>query len=286
MRSLFTLLFIFFFGAALAQTTKPQLEIITNKEVIEMHKASLGKSIIISKLQSSICNFDLSTSALIELSKAGVPDEVLKAMLAKGEGKSINTFSEEKPVVAPVTKHSDVAGLKSGMYFLSDGKYIELEYSLLSNTKSGGLREAIASSMSYGLSKTKIRTSLNGSQSATKISSRLPIFIFIFNTSVKTSLGDNTIYSSAAQNPNEFFLVKMTPVNNTREIVIGKSTILDSDIGIDDDAKITFTSKKLKDGIYEVTVQNHLLAGEYCFMFAASSASQSITHRVYDFSIQ
>jgi hypothetical protein len=57
-----------------------QETVLTNNEVIEMVKAHLAPSLIISQIQGSKANFDLSTSELIRLSKDGVPETVIAAM--------------------------------------------------------------------------------------------------------------------------------------------------------------------------------------------------------------
>jgi len=56
-------------------------EVLTNDKVISLAQASLGDSLIISKIKASGCNFDVSTAALLSLKKAGVSDPVIEAMI-------------------------------------------------------------------------------------------------------------------------------------------------------------------------------------------------------------
>ena len=58
-------------------------EVLTNKTVTELYKAGLDSSIIISKIESSNCKFDVSSTGLVSLKKSGVPSCVIKAMLDK-----------------------------------------------------------------------------------------------------------------------------------------------------------------------------------------------------------
>jgi tetratricopeptide (TPR) repeat protein len=58
-------------------------KILKNADIIALTKSKLSKSIIIQKIKAEQCNFDTSTNALIELSKAGVDDEVISIMVAK-----------------------------------------------------------------------------------------------------------------------------------------------------------------------------------------------------------
>src|SRR5260370_20570026 len=64
------------------QSQKP----LTNPDVIRMVKAGVLESAIISSIQSSNCNFDLSPDALVVLHRAGVGQKILEAMMATGGG--------------------------------------------------------------------------------------------------------------------------------------------------------------------------------------------------------
>jgi len=73
-----------------AMTSSPWLcaqqsqKALTNGDVIRMVKAGVPESAIISSIQSSNCNFDLSPDALVVLHKAGVSQKILEAMMAAG----------------------------------------------------------------------------------------------------------------------------------------------------------------------------------------------------------
>jgi hypothetical protein len=58
---------------------------LTNADVTAMVKAPLPAVVILNKIKSSPCKFDTSTSALIQLSKAGVLAEVITAMMDCGK---------------------------------------------------------------------------------------------------------------------------------------------------------------------------------------------------------
>ena len=53
---------------------------MTNKEVLAMVKARLSDAIIMSKIKSSTCRFDVSTDALIAMKQAGASDAVILAV--------------------------------------------------------------------------------------------------------------------------------------------------------------------------------------------------------------
>lgn len=263
-----------------SQTDK---ETVTNETVISLQKAGLGSDIIKEKIQSaSAVSFDLSTTALIALKKAGVPNDVISVMLSKKGA----VAPLAKPTAPVSLKRSTLSSLSTGLYWYdTDARtYNELDPSILTNSKSGGLGEAIKRSMISGLINAKQRASLSGNQASFLLHTQTPIFVFVFDVSAKQGLKDNG-YFSVAESPREFFLVKLTVVKNTREIVVGKSNTVSQDIGIDDAVKIPFTTTKMQDGIYQVGPEKPLEPGEYAFMYAASSQTQGMTHKLYDFSI-
>lgn len=55
-------------------------EILGNQEVIDMARARMSDSVIISKIRSSPCNFDTTTRGLVSLKSAGVSDVVLQVI--------------------------------------------------------------------------------------------------------------------------------------------------------------------------------------------------------------
>lgn len=56
-------------------------EVIGNADVVKLVQAKFPDSIIIGKIKSSPCRFDLRTDALIKLKEANVSDAVMQAMV-------------------------------------------------------------------------------------------------------------------------------------------------------------------------------------------------------------
>ncbi|MGH6692539.1 MAG: hypothetical protein ACREF4_17870 [Gammaproteobacteria bacterium] len=56
--------------------------ILTNADVVKLTAAALPDSVILTKINGSSCNFDLSTDALVTLKQAGVRDPIIEAMMA------------------------------------------------------------------------------------------------------------------------------------------------------------------------------------------------------------
>ncbi len=64
-----------------SQSASANAEALTNNSVIEMVAAKLPEEVIVTKIQTSPTNFDVSTAALEELNQKGVSPSVLKAMI-------------------------------------------------------------------------------------------------------------------------------------------------------------------------------------------------------------
>lgn len=251
---------------------------ITNQTIIQLHKAGLSGAILKSKIESSPTSFDLSVDGLIALKKAGISDEVIQAMLTK----------TSQPISTPQTSGDPVLILESGIYYIDSvsKETIPLEASILTNQKRGGFGEALKRSLISPLINAKIRASLSGSSANEVLQQKKPTFVFVFDTIHQGGLNNNFTYFGAVQSPNEFFLVMLTVSKNSREVVVGKSNAVSSDIGIEDKLKIKFTFTKKRKGVFEVVPESPLPPGEYCFMYAASSLYSGMTHKVYDFSIK
>lgn len=56
---------------------------MTNQDVIHLVKLRLSAEVIITTINNSAANFDLSVNGLTALSQGGVPSEIIKAMQAK-----------------------------------------------------------------------------------------------------------------------------------------------------------------------------------------------------------
>jgi len=67
-------------NAATSTQSKAQVT-LTNSDVVGMIKAGIGTEIIVAKIKNASCSFDTSLATLKELKNAGVPDNVILAMV-------------------------------------------------------------------------------------------------------------------------------------------------------------------------------------------------------------
>jgi hypothetical protein len=129
---LFLLILILSATSILAQT-----EILTNAEIIEMSQAGLGKELIISKIQTSNGDFEVSAKALVELKKAGVADEVITVMLGKSKAKrqrytqTEDKIDEPKPYSESTSPPTNFGNNQTPAEMLRNAKTIAIKKSSL-----------------------------------------------------------------------------------------------------------------------------------------------------------
>jgi tetratricopeptide (TPR) repeat protein len=80
-------------------------EMLTNSTVVAMAQAGVPSDVVLTKVKSAPCRFKLDADSLIALKKAHVPDDVIRAMIARNciESMSGNAFP---PSPAPPRQHS------------------------------------------------------------------------------------------------------------------------------------------------------------------------------------
>jgi hypothetical protein len=57
-------------------------EVITNSDVVALHKAGFGDDVVLAKINASTAAFDVDASNLVALKKAGISEKVIAAMVA------------------------------------------------------------------------------------------------------------------------------------------------------------------------------------------------------------
>ena len=94
----------------------PEHAALTNQDVIDMVKANLAPSLIISQIHASETRFDLSTPQVIRLAREGVPERVIEtmrnpkigtaAMASKGNAPPSQVAAPQNQVVTPQVTNS------------------------------------------------------------------------------------------------------------------------------------------------------------------------------------
>lgn len=180
-------------------------DIVTNQTIIQLFKAGLGKDVLNSKIQSSDCNFDVTTDGLISLKKAGIPDDVISTMVSKNSNGNTSSNIQNNNSNTSQTSNN----ISSGIYYCKGTpcELMEVEASVHSQSKMGS---GLMTSLTYGIAKTKMKATLGSENANLQIEDKKSVFYFYFDKSNSSNFGSNgqqNIWFSNATSPNEFLLV-------------------------------------------------------------------------------
>lgn len=253
----------------LIQPIYAQDEKITNSSILEMVKLGFSSDIIISKINSSTCDFNTSIDSLKVMKEMGVDNDIIIAMINH----------------TPETNNKNNNTDKSGIYYKNGNDFIKI----LPSVFSGSQTNTLATAFSYGLANTKIKSTMDGAHSSNVVSTNYPEFYFYFNANRQGDLGLSATnwWFSAASSPNEFALVELVIKKGRRELETGKINLYaGSTTGIDGKKTFKVNIEIINDHTFKVTPQFFLDAGEYCFFFKGNIPHGGYSNQsVFDFSI-
>jgi hypothetical protein len=268
-------------------------EPLTNDSVIKMVKAGLSADVIVSMVKTQPAKYTLTADALIGLKSAGVPDKVVAAMIERNSGgggivSGLPQASGATPAAGSVATgdpNDPLSPHDSGIYMYAkdrNGEYklTELEQANYQGSKTGGL---IGSALTYGIKKVKVKAAIPGQHASIRTPDTQPVFYFYFEDKA-AGLGKGGFGS--VSNPNQFALVKLDVTKTSRETTIGETGITGASSGTDEKAMVTFKSEKLRSGMYKVTPNVAMEAGEYCFLASfGSAAGAAAAAQIFDFGV-
>ncbi len=241
-----------------------------NDGVLALHRAGLGDSAIIAKIESLPCAYDVSTGQLVSLKKAGLSDEVLGAMIVRCAGASGAQGVEMEVTGSSVHRAPGI--------YLSSGPGASGKLELLHPALASGERTTGNGSLFFPF-KVKLVIPRNRAQVATH--GDRPVFYFYFDAADPNVGGFGKASTVAAQSPEEFSLVHFRQKGNGREVVIGRLVGDSKSAGIDPKDSLSFVSQALGDGAFKVTPDEQLAIGEYAFVLTGEKGRT----RIYDFSV-
>jgi len=195
---------------------------LTNASVISMLKKGLSESIVKAKIKQSVCNFDLSTEALISLKENKVSEGVIMAMIEKSDQQnssspqnqtsttknlnvtynaSLQTQTNKKRAdpdkVLNPKYQEEVNRVLPNLYesgiFIYDSKeqlYQKLDATVITANKAGGFGQALAAGLTYGLANSKMEASIYGKKANLQLENVNPVFYFYFDYQ-KSSLNNS-----------------------------------------------------------------------------------------------
>jgi hypothetical protein len=270
-----------------------QSDVIDNKTVINLTKKKVQESIIVSKIRSATCLFDVSTDGLINLKENGVSDGVIQEMITKSKSSSKKTGKKE--IDDLLTKFEE-----SGIYFKDEDTG---EMTKLDATPTTGQRSNTPVTV-YGSKKSKLQ--IAGVRANYIVKSAVEFYLFFesSNSSLNSSQNKedqtNTFNIFLTKNPeavspNDFLVIKCAIKGKTREFQSGSVSMFGEKGGVSGKQVVDFQYKKIAKNLYKLTFPDGIEPGQYIFYYAGNSRDtqnpyaamySKETIKVYDFDVK
>lgn len=258
-----------------------QEEVLTNATIIELKELGLGESLIVEKIKTSRCNFDVSINGLKQLKSAGVSDAVIGAMLSAKSAAKAN----DGAVAAPANDSNDPNSPHEPgiwLYEENDGtpRMTKLEPSVYSQSKTG-----VGFFMQFGQT-VKNQAVIRSAHAEIETTNRRPVFYFYFE---KTESGLSDARHNATS-PNEYILsqFEVSEKDNARRLVMGSiNAYSGTESGAEGKSVRSFSFQKLAPGVYKVTPKEDLANGEYGFYYGQMGGLGALGGgKVFDFRVK
>jgi len=265
-----TLIVSFAVMGLMAGESPVQADTFNNASVVALAKAGIGDDVVLSKIASLPCSYDISTDQIIALKSAGVSNPVIAAMVGRCTGSS-KAQGASNDSADPSVKRT------SGLY-IELGAPGQHNIKVIRPTTASGARVSGNGSILFPFT---ARLDIPRATAQMHAANGTPTFYFYFETDDR-KVGDfGTSASASAQSPSEFNLVQFKLKNGQREMVIGKITPFGTKVGLNPKDAIQFSINDLGDGVFSVQPNAPLPSGEYGFVLRAGSDS----YRIYDFDV-
>lgn len=223
-------------------------DVLTNASIIKLRKADLDDDIIVSKIQSSACNFDLSENGLVSLKNAGLSSTMIRAMMDKKEGKppvikSIETGKQSNAMPVP-------ENLNEVNFYDRPGNALKALPKVKATQKS---RITLAM-------KSKLNLEVDGEKAALRIPTQNDL---LFLVNLESAMGDPSVW---------FTLYKLDVKNGKRTATYittsGLSGKSSSGKGL-----IAVNTKKVSGQTFQISFPDKLEKGEYMFFARGTMAN-------------
>lgn len=251
-------------------------EVMTNQTVLSLLQAGLGDDLVIAKIDSEPCNYDVSTNAILSLKNSGASEKVIAAMVTRcASATNARGIAGDDKSSDPTVRHSP------GIYVMEDW-HNPSSLNLIAASKSSGMKTSGNGSVLFPLVAKLI---LPGAYGHVMVPTANPTFYFYFNPNDQAVSDFGQEHSDAAQSPDSFSLVHLKQKRDTRELEMGRLSAFGGAVmsfrkGLSLKSSIPFRTENKGPGIYEVSA-GPLDPGEYAFVFTGGDSSA----RVYDFTV-
>jgi hypothetical protein len=267
---------------------------LNNDAVIKLVQARLSDDLIVSTINASPGTFDTSADGLITLKRAGVSDKVVSAVVMKSSGSApaapsprTASLADNGSAIAASANPDDPASYHDpGVYLLTTGPDGKQHMLFIDRAGAGHEKTSnvMGAAFSYGISKAKIKAEVPGPHAPVRTKDPRPAFYMFFPSSSSLGgFGGNDVITSPAQ----FSLLAMEEKKDHRETAIAKMGFASASAGTDEKRAKLFTSDRIRNGVYKLTPNANLGAGEYAFIASTGMGGPATNHTVviYDFGI-
>ena len=285
-------------SASKTNLVKQQGIVVSEEESNEkVNTATVQKNtkVVVNKpKKSTTTNSPKSNSSATTKQKITTVNNVPNKTDAKEEeetqGKNATTISVEETIEPEENSSFE----NSGIYFKSaDDSYTVLDPTTVTGGKVGGFGQMIKSSVTMGIGKVKSKSKINGKEANYSVESNTEFYFYFDpgNSSLNNSTNEvdadnffNTVMRQqnyTAMSPNDFKLIKLKVVGNTREVVTGTMNGYGAENGITGEKIISFKYSKVSKQLYKITFNGDLKKGQYCFYYAGNSTNQGVLGNFY-----
>lgn len=131
----------------------------------------------------------------------------------------------------------------------------KLDHITPKNTKTSG---AFLSGMTYGIAKAHVKASIDGGHATVQTTDEQPVFYAYIPE-------DNNSFGGASISVRDLTLIRFDAKESNREVNTATISPWGSSTGTDAKAKQGFASDQVKSGVYKMTLDRPLPAGQYAF---------------------
>jgi hypothetical protein len=190
---------------------------------------------------------------------------------------SICSFGQCEQDIKALTKAYMNAGDSVGIYAVIDGCNQPMEAINYVGVKTN----ALGSALSYGIAKTKVKVEFAGKTSPYVFTGKAHFKMYF--GMVPASKAQRLYMFSSNYTVRDFSVSKFVVKKNKRQLVQGSYSLWGgSNSGLETADDVVVSSTKLKEGVYDVTV--NAKPGEYCIVFSVNGVGAYTS--VFDFTIK
>jgi hypothetical protein len=217
---------------------------LNNDAIVKMVKAGLGEDIVVSTINGQPGKYGTTADDLIALKKAGVPDKIIAAMMAKASAPAAAPSAPANGGAAPGGGNGSTPApvvTEVGVYYNKSGTWADLAPEVV-NFKTGGVLKSIGTA---GIVKGDMNGHINGLHSKTQL--KTPVEILV--------------YTPEGVAITEYQLLHLREQKDSREFRTVTGGVLHVSGGATRDA-MEFEGKKVAPRTYQITL-NSVGSGEY-----------------------